>query len=105
MVLTVFRSRLRDENADEFRALAARMMALAESMPGFVSYEVYLGEDGERCSVIEFESPEHLQAWRNHPEHVEAQRIGRERYYAEYTSFVGEPLRLSRFASEDGGDA
>ena len=97
MVITVFRSRIRPENADGFQELADRMMELAEAMPGFVSYKVYKSDDGERCSVIEFETAEHLQAWRAHPEHALAQKIGRERFYAEYTSFVGEPLRVSRF--------
>ena len=97
VVVSIFRSRLRPENADEFGELAVRMLALAEAMPGFISYKVYASEDGERCSIIEFESPEHLRAWREHPEHREAQRIGRERYYEEYTLHVGEPMRESRF--------
>ena len=97
MVLTVFRSRLRPEHADEFRELAVRMLELAESMPGFISYKVYTSEDGERASIIEFESPEHLRAWREHPEHREAQKIGRERFYESYTLHVAEPTRESRF--------
>ena len=97
MVLAVFRSRLRSENADEFQRLADRMLELAESMPGFVSYKVYSSEDGERCSIIEFETPEQLRAWREHPEHREAQRIGRERFYEDYTLHVAEPTRESRF--------
>lgn len=97
MVIALFRSRLRPENAPEFQALAARMMKVAESMPGFVSYEVYTSEDGRRCSVITFESHEELLAWRNHPEHREAQRMGRERYYEEYTLHVTEPVRESAF--------
>ncbi len=48
MVLAVFRSRLRSENAEEFETLAVRMLELAE--------------DGERVSLIEFESAEHLHA-------------------------------------------
>jgi heme-degrading monooxygenase HmoA len=97
VVISIFRSRLRPENADEFGERAARMLERARAMPGFLSYKVYRSEDGERCSIIEFESPEHLRAWREHPEHREAQRIGRERYYQEYTLHVGEPGRESRF--------
>lgn len=98
MALVVFRSRLRPEHAAEFRDLAGRMLELAEAMPGFVSYDTYASEDGERCSVIQFETPEHLRAWREHPEHREAQRVGRERFYEEYTLQVAtEPLRESRF--------
>ncbi len=97
MVITVFRSRLRPEHADEFQDLAAKMLELAESMPGFISHKIYSAEDGERCSIIEFESPDHLRAWRVHPEHLEAQRLGRERFYSEYSLHVAEPTRESRF--------
>ena len=97
MVTSIFRSRLRPEIADEFGELAARMLELAEAMPGFVSYKVFASEDGERCSIVEFESPEHLRAWREHSQHREAQRIGRERYYEEYTLHVSEPTRESHF--------
>ena len=97
MVLVVFRSRLRPENADEFQALAERMLELARSMPGFVSYKVYASDDGERASIIEFETAGQLRAWREHPEHREAQRLGRERFYSAYTLQVAEPERESRF--------
>lgn len=97
MVMAIFRSRLRGEGSAEFQELAARMLETARSMPGFLSYKVYVADDGERCSVIEFDSPEHLRDWRDHPDHVEAQRIGRERYYAEYSLHVGEPARESLF--------
>ena len=100
MVLVVFRSRLRPERADEFRALAEKMLELARSMPGLVSYKSFASEDGERCSVIEFESAEQLLAWREHPDHVQAQQLGRERFYEAYTLQVAEPIRESRFARE-----
>jgi heme-degrading monooxygenase HmoA len=99
MVIAVFRSRLRTDHADEFQELAARLRTLAEAMPGFVSYRVYAAEDGERCSIIEFDSHETLRAWREHPEHRAAQRLGRERFYAEYRLHVAEPARESRFES------
>ena len=97
MVLVVFRSRLRPEIADEFGELAERMLELAEAMPGFISYTTFLAPDDERCSLIEFESAEHLLAWRTHPEHVEAQRIGRESYYSAYSLQICDPVRESRF--------
>ncbi len=97
MVVTVFRSRIRPENADQFHELADRMLKLAEAMPGFISYKSFIAADGERCSIIEFESPEHLQAWRQQPEHQQAMRIGRERFYLEYSSHIAEPTRSSKF--------
>jgi len=97
MVISIFRSRLRSDNAEEFDALAGEMMKLAEAMPGFLSYKVYVSDDGERCSIIEFDSHEHLLAWRNLPEHRRAQQIGRERYYERYSLHVTDPVRESRF--------
>jgi heme-degrading monooxygenase HmoA len=98
MVLTVFRSRLRPENAEEFQKLADELLKLAQSMPGFISYKRYVHEDGERCSIIEFETPEQLWAWRQHPIHQNAQRMGREKYYEEYSLHVfGDAIREARF--------
>ena len=98
MVISIFRSRLRPEHAAEFGILAAEMKQVAESMPGFISYTVFATEvDDERCGIVEFESHEQLLAWREHSGHVEAQRLGRERYYAEYSLQVCDPVRESRF--------
>lgn len=83
-VLTVFRSRLRDENVDEYKETAARMEELARAMPGLLEFKTFTAEDGERVSVIVFDTPEHHAAWRNHPEHRDAQRRGRKAFYASY---------------------
>ena len=73
------------------------MLALAQSMPGFVSYKRYVAEDGERVSLPEWRSAEWLRAWREHPRHWEIQALGRSRYYAEYTSYVCDSPREARF--------
>jgi len=96
-VLTVFRSRLQDGDRAEFDALAARMHDLAQAMPGFVEYKTFTAEDGERVSIIVFDSLEHQTAWRQHPEHALAQRRGREHFYATYELNVCQVVRQSRF--------
>jgi heme-degrading monooxygenase HmoA len=60
------------------------MLELARTMPGFVDFKSFEADDGERVSVITFDSPEAQRAWRDHPEHRAAQQIGRERFYAWY---------------------
>ena len=97
MVIVVFRSKLRPGVEEEFVELGNRMQEIAESMPGFVSYKVYHASDGERASVIEFETREELQAWREHPEHVQAQQRGRDQFYEEYSLIVSESVRESNF--------
>lgn len=84
MILTVFRSRLEPSHAGAYREMTVRMREFAEGMPGFISFKTFAAEDGERVSLVEFESEETLRAWREHPEHRAAQALGRERFYSEY---------------------
>ena len=98
MVVVVFRSRVLAEGMEEFEALAEEMLELAQSMPGFISYKRYTADDGERLSLHEWESAEHLRAWRQHARHRDAQELGRSHYYAEYTSYVLDSPRESRFS-------
>jgi len=53
-------------------------------MPGFVSIKTFIADDGEHVSIIEFRNEETHNAWKNHPEHKEAQRLGREKFYLEF---------------------
>jgi heme-degrading monooxygenase HmoA len=97
MVLTVFRSRLRPGcDLAALEKIGARMYELATSMPGFISYKDFTASDGESVSLVEFESAETLLAWREHPEHKEAQRLGREQFFSEYQIQVGTPSRTYR---------
>src|SRR5581483_230923 len=84
MVVTVFRSRLMPGVQEEYVALVGRMMQLAASMPGYISHKGFLAEDGERVTIVEFESEEAQRAWRMHPEHLEAKKKGRADFYLEY---------------------
>ena len=97
-VVTLFWSRLRDDLGEaglaEYQRDQEQMLALAGAMPGFVSVTPYTSPDGERLSVVVFDSEESQTAWRRHPEHVAAQRRGKERYYAAYQIVVASPFRF-----------
>lgn len=82
-ILVVFRTRVVAGAEREGEALGARLYELATQMPGFVSYAEFAAE-GESVALVEFTTAEALSTWRNHPEHVEAQRIGRERLFSSY---------------------
>jgi heme-degrading monooxygenase HmoA len=96
LILGIFRSRLRD-GAQAYPATAERMEALVRGMPGFLGIKTFRADDGERVSLFAFESLEALAAWRDHPEHRDAQRRGREEFYAEYSIQICEPIREARF--------
>jgi heme-degrading monooxygenase HmoA len=73
------------------------MYELATQMPGFISYKDYVAEDGENLSLVHFDTLEHLEAWRTHPEHRQAQERGRAEFYSEYCVQVCQLLRESKF--------
>jgi len=96
MVVVIFRSRLRPNIEREYLASSQRMLEIAESLPGFISVKGYTADDGEKVSIHEWESLEHLRAWREHPEHLETQEIGRREFFEEYSCYVcDEPRRYS----------
>src|SRR5262249_23661680 len=97
MILTIFPSRLRPEHAREDAGVPDRIHELGTRMRGFVSIKTFTADDGERVSIVAFESWETHDAWRGHPEHVEAQRLGREKFYSEFSIEVCEVVRESRF--------
>ena len=102
MIVTVFRSHLMPGLQDEYVALVARMTELAAGMPGYVSHKGFFAEDGERCTIVEFESEEAQRAWRMHPEHREAQKKAREIYYQSYSLQICELKRESKFDRNAG---
>jgi len=97
MILTVFRSRLNAEHLEEYAVWAREMEELARGMEGFLSIKTFVAGDGERVSVVEFADWETLRNWAHHPRHLEAQRLGRERFYLEFSLQSGEVARESRF--------
>src|SRR5262245_6088294 len=84
MVVTVFRSRIRPEAVEEYVRWAARMADLARKMPGYVSHKGFVAEDGERVTIVEFESEDAQRGWATHPEHLQAQGKGRKDFYLEF---------------------
>lgn len=94
--MTIFRSRLR-EPAPGYEPVAEHTLELARSMPGFVDFKSFEAPDGERVSIITFDSPEAQRAWREHPEHREAQQRGRAEFYEWYRIEVCRVLDRREF--------
>lgn len=95
MIVTVFRSRLNAQHQDEYKKSAARMSELVRGIAGYVSHKGFTAEDGERVTIVEFESEEGLSAWATHPEHVGAKKMGRQVYFSEYRVQVCTVVRDS----------
>lgn len=92
-IVTVFRSRLRPGAAEEYGELAARMEARARAMPGLLDFKTFVADDGERVSIVVFDSWANHEAWRTDEEHRRAQARGRSTLYESYTIQVARELR------------
>lgn len=89
-VMTIFRNRLREEHVAEYATTAARMTELAREMPGYIDSKTFSAPDGERVTIVTFLNRETHDAWRNHPEHQQAQSDGIASFYSEYSILVGD---------------
>ena len=99
MVVVVFRTRpIAGVDEQALTALGEQMYAIAAAMPGFLSYKDFAAADGEYVSLVEFESPETLEAWRRHPAHLAAQEQGRQKFFSAYRVQVCAPIRSYRYA-------
>ena len=101
MIVTVFRSRLNPDVDDEYMEVATRMNELAKTMPGYISHKSFTAEDGERVTIVEFESMEGQLEWRKNAEHSEAMRMGRTAFYDEFKIQVCEVLRESKHETHE----
>ena len=103
MVIVVFRTHVKPQaDLAQLSALNQRMVALVSQMPGFVSLKDFAAQDGEFLVMAEFDSLESVDAWKAHPEHLVAQRRGREEFFADYHIQVCHVLRTADFTAASG---
>ena len=99
MILTVFRSRLNDANKAEYDKHVTLTAALAEKTPGFIGHKMFVAEDGERVTLVEFENMAAQRAWSLSPEHKAAAIAGRRGFYSEYQIQICTVDRQSKFSA------
>jgi heme-degrading monooxygenase HmoA len=93
MIVTVFRSRPNPDAQDEYKKWAVRTSMLAAETPGYISHKGFVADDGERVTIVEFESEAAMRAWAVHPEHVAAKKKGRSLFFKEYRVQVCNVMR------------
>ncbi|PRC94603.1 antibiotic biosynthesis monooxygenase family protein [Solimicrobium silvestre] len=97
MIIVIFRSRLNLELQAEYMEWAKRMSSLAEKIPGHISHKGFVAQDGERVTLVEFETEEAMKIWARHPEHVAAKKKGRNSFFSEYNVKICTLDRESAF--------
>lgn len=97
MILVVFRSRFSAQVNAEYGTTEDRLAKKVREMAGedLVHVKNYTAEDGERLALVWWRNPETLERWRNDPEHQDAQKMGKEKWYSFYELSVAEVIRTS----------
>ncbi len=80
----VFTSVRTAADPEGYEATAARMVELAHGQPGFLGIESARGADGLGITVSYWDSEANIRRWHEHAEHLEAQRLGRARWYESF---------------------
>lgn len=101
----VFTSLRTAADADGYAATAERMVELAQRQPGFLGIESARSADGLGITVSYWKSEEAIRRWHEQVEHREAQRLGRERWYAAFQLRVCKVDRACDFTSQGPGNA
>ena len=83
-------SSARNPGDDGYGAMSERMVELARQQPGYLGMESVRTADGHGITLSYWDSLESIQAWKRNSEHLDAQRLGRDRWYEAYA------LRIAR---------
>ncbi len=97
MFVVIFRAKVRVLD-EEYSKVANRMRELALSQFGCLEFHA-VTEGRDEVALSYWPSEEAIKAWKSHPEHVLAQRIGRERWYESYSVQVAAVTREYRKAT------
>ncbi|GIK54098.1 MAG: hypothetical protein BroJett014_30710 [Planctomycetota bacterium] len=91
----------RTQDDKGYEAMAERMLELAARQPGFLGVESARGADGLGITVSYWRSEADIGAWKANAEHLVAQHIGREKWYARFFTRVAHVERDRPFPQEE----
>ncbi|MEV0704320.1 antibiotic biosynthesis monooxygenase [Saccharopolyspora sp. NPDC050389] len=100
--VVIINSALNDGDLDGYAAMDERMAELGVQQPGYLGRESRTGADGRELTVLYYKDAESIRAWQQHPEHLEAQRLGKEQWYADYYIEVAKVERAYGFERNPG---
>ncbi len=89
-VAVIFTSLL-GEDSFGYAEMSERMLELAAAQPGYLGVES--ARDGLGITVSYWTDEQSALAWKRQSEHLGAQRLGRERWYSEYSVRIATVTR------------
>lgn len=100
MYVVIFRAVARQLDA-EYSRVAAQLRELALSRFGCLEF-VAVNEDGQEVALSYWPDLDSIRAWKADADHLLAQQLGRERWYAGYRVQIAQVLRDYAFPADAG---
>ena len=94
MFVVIFRAQAKALDA-EYSAMAAQMRQLALTQFGCLDFTA-VTEGDQEVALSYWPNEASIRAWKQHTDHLLAQQLGRERWYARYSVEVAEVKRHYR---------
>lgn len=91
MYAVIFRAEI-NEIDESYPKTALRMRELAINKYGCINFTSVI-EGNNEISISYWENQEQIMQWKQNDEHIEAQKLGREKWYKSYNVDVVEVLR------------
>ena len=91
MYAVIFKAEIRELDS-QYSAMAERMRNLAIDEYGCTEF-IACSEGNIEIAISYWPSQEHIKAWHQNPEHQEAQKLGKEKWYKSYNVQVTKVLR------------
>lgn len=87
-------------DADGYAAMAEIMYDLAKAQDGYLGHDSVRNNDGIGITVSYWRDKEAILAWRDHSRHQIARKLGRERWFDDYSLRVAHVERASTRADD-----
>lgn len=91
MLAVIFRAKIKKLDT-EYLAMAQRMRELAINEYGCIEFTA-CSEGEQEIAISYWENAEQIKKWKQDPEHLAAQQLGRNKWYASYSVQIVEVQR------------
>lgn len=100
MFAVIFQSRRTNDSEELYAQWSERMVTEVTKIDGYLSHMSFRDPDTRQGVTISYFTDEvAIRRWREFPEHIEAQKLGRDNFYLDYTVQVAEIVREYSWSS------
>ncbi len=96
----IFFAELTESDRDQYKKMGDRMLALAREQRGFLGYDDQCANGDHSFNVSYWDSLVAINNWKNHPNHLPAQALGKEKWFQWYEVKIARIERSYSFDRE-----